>query len=140
MLTLPIQVGRSYKTRDGSKATVFKTDYRSLMNSDASYCICGIRESLSDSGRVYDKMETWREDGRYSSSPNERHDIVEDWVEPVYQFQPMFLKSFGSVLKTLDDAIDEGGEKATAENPLLGYLRVDIATNEVKLIKTGETA
>lgn len=114
------------------------TNHRPIVSVDAEYTICGIVESVSDTGRIYDRHETWKTDGYYHNG-EDRRDIVDDWVEPVYKYTPVFLNGQAKGgFDTLDEAIEYAAGTATAESPLVGYLRVEIESGGTSFAKPGE--
>lgn len=74
MKELKIEAGKSYKTRDGRKVGIYRTDANHPEHSIHGYII-------EQDGVEYSVV--WRSDGRLFSTNDEPYDLISEWEEPL---------------------------------------------------------
>lgn len=133
-MDFPLRVGSRYKTRDGRRATVYCTD---VAGNDGTILV--LLRNMNSVNPV-DKLMVLYDTGSYRRLGSGEHDydLVEDWVDPVYDYAPVWRGARpGVITRNREDALQSGANMATPDNPLVGLLRIDTVTGEAKIEKIG---
>lgn len=73
--TMTIQTGKQYKTRDGNRVTIYRTDAK------GPYSVHGC---IHHTHVPLDVVDIWSSDGKYNNLGGDRPlDIIAEWSEPV---------------------------------------------------------
>lgn len=121
-MALNLEVGKKYETRDGRRATVYAID---LVSEDGEVLVA-LRNMKSS--KPSDKITAVHQGGTYRlpGSPPHDCDLVEEWIDPIYEYFPVWKKSHGPErFKDRDEAMSLGGKEATPDNPLVCLVRID---------------
>lgn len=124
-----------YRTREGGQAKVLEVGVSTSNTLSNTPEIIGYVQFST--GKV--KLASWYMSGAYrgDSDPHD-FDLIEPWVDPVFKYYPLFIKGPSQKpFEDMDSAIEHAGS-ATEDNPLMGYLRVDIVANRAVFAKPGE--
>lgn len=73
MNKLKIEAGKFYRTRDGRKAGIYRTDVNTSKRSIHGYVI-------ASDGIEYSRY--WRSDGMFFNTKKSKVDLIEEWQEP----------------------------------------------------------
>ena len=132
---LPLEVGRKYKTRDGRRALIVNTEV--LSGGEGNICV--LVRNLKQQNPT-DKIYVLYDAGTYRAPGGGEHDLdlVDDWIDPVFNWSPVW-KNHHSPVRYTDRvaALNEGASGSTEIDPLIGLLKIEINSGEAYVEKPG---